>query len=441
MHLHAANRFPNSPEMFAWRLTRRVFCILAIGVFLQYLLLYIFWAYFGQCADNPARAGDFTHVRRTRAAFTCVFRDFDAQHNDLAALVAALDKHSDIQRIITVSEGQLYPPVKIASKKHFFLELEPSASPVKARMEISHLFTTEWVLLLPTFLAFEIDALNFRAFLREAELVAADIRVFAIKIKGNRLSCHTVRYDHPTWSLHMNSTSGPVCDGVTGSAVYMLKTDDFLSLVQPFAQPVDESLLIQASIKGWTTQILSAETPFSKSSQLLEPTILGRMHESREPQRQKLYARLDVKRTVVNGHEELFGCTKATKRCFGDVINEMPSYIYEKRFTPPCCARALKKTLEHVIDVLNLNGVRYWLEGGSLLGAARNGQLIPWDYDVDLGIYLNDTQLVQYLRASTQRDLSGSWHSRTKAPFFVCSTVRPIGCTWTSFLSSPTTVL
>ena len=37
-----------------------------------------------------------------------------------------------------------------------------------------------------------------------------------------------------------------------------------------------------------------------------------------------------------------------------------------------------------------------------MLGAARNGQLIPWDYDVDLGVYLNDTHRVQYLQAALQ---------------------------------------
>ena len=35
---------------------------------------------------------------------------------------------------------------------------------------------------------------------------------------------------------------------------------------------------------------------------------------------------------------------------------------------------------------------RYWLEGGSLLGAARNGDIIPWDYDIDIGIYEEDIE-------------------------------------------------
>lgn len=31
-------------------------------------------------------------------------------------------------------------------------------------------------------------------------------------------------------------------------------------------------------------------------------------------------------------------------------------------------------------------GVRYWLEAGSLLGAMRSGDVLPWDHDVDIGM-------------------------------------------------------
>jgi phosphorylcholine metabolism protein LicD len=60
------------------------------------------------------------------------------------------------------------------------------------------------------------------------------------------------------------------------------------------------------------------------------------------------------------------------------------------RWTPPCCIAHLKETAQYVFDRLDAAGVRWWLEGGSLLGAARNGDLIPWDYDVDVGIRSED---------------------------------------------------
>ena len=38
-------------------------------------------------------------------------------------------------------------------------------------------------------------------------------------------------------------------------------------------------------------------------------------------------------------------------------------------------------TIHHI---LTTNGIRYWIDGGTLLGAVRNEGLIPWDDDGDL---------------------------------------------------------
>lgn len=96
----------------------------------------------------------------------------------------------------------------------------------------------------------------------------------------------------------------------------------------------------------------------------------------------------------------MFGCSKETPRCFGTVVGDTPAYLYEGRWTPPCCLRALRETARYVVGVLEAAGVRYWLEGGSLLGAARHGDIIPWDYDVDLGIYLEDVGNCEQLRGA-----------------------------------------
>ncbi len=39
-----------------------------------------------------------------------------------------------------------------------------------------------------------------------------------------------------------------------------------------------------------------------------------------------------------------------------------------------------------VTDILDSNNIPYHLEGGTLLGLARDGQLIPWDTDIDISI-------------------------------------------------------
>ena len=75
-----------------------------------------------------------------------------------------------------------------------------------------------------------------------------------------------------------------------------------------------------------------------------------------------------------------------------------------------------------MVGVLEAAGVRYWLEGGSLLGAARHGDIIPWDYDVDLGIYLEDVGNCEQLRgaeAGSVVDERGFvWEKAVEGDFF-----------------------
>lgn len=122
------------------------------------------------------------------------------------------------------------------------------------------------------------------------------------------------------------------------------------------------------------------------------------------------------------GRLEWFGCSKESARCFGTVAGDTPAYLYEGRWTPPCCLRALRETARYVVGVLEAAGVRYWLEGGSLLGAARHGDIIPWDYDVDLGIYLEDVGNCEQLRgaeAGSVVDERGFvWEKAVEGDFF-----------------------
>ncbi|HUT44903.1 MAG TPA: LicD family protein [Sedimentisphaerales bacterium] len=47
--------------------------------------------------------------------------------------------------------------------------------------------------------------------------------------------------------------------------------------------------------------------------------------------------------------------------------------------------------LTQLSKMLKDNGIRFWLEFGTLLGAVRNGKIIPWDYDIDISISNDDT--------------------------------------------------
>lgn len=117
--------------------------------------------------------------------------------------------------------------------------------------------------------------------------------------------------------------------------------------------------------------------------------------------RSQLYANFGVKKVHQPGGEVTWhGCKRDTSRCFGTVVDETPDYLYKGRWTPPCCLENLRRTARHVFAILERCKTRYWLEGGSLLGAARNHDIIPWDYDVDIGVYSEDVQRCEWLRNS-----------------------------------------
>ena len=46
--------------------------------------------------------------------------------------------------------------------------------------------------------------------------------------------------------------------------------------------------------------------------------------------------------------------------------------------------------LRFVDNVCKKHNIDYWLEGGTLIGAVRNGGFIPWDDDIDLSIMRKD---------------------------------------------------
>lgn len=51
-----------------------------------------------------------------------------------------------------------------------------------------------------------------------------------------------------------------------------------------------------------------------------------------------------------------------------------------------------KKTLFNLINFMEREGIKYHLEGGTLLGIVRDGDLLPWDHDIDLSIMEEDAE-------------------------------------------------
>ena len=52
-----------------------------------------------------------------------------------------------------------------------------------------------------------------------------------------------------------------------------------------------------------------------------------------------------------------------------------------------------------------MNGTQgYWLDDGSLLGAWRDGGIIPWEFDLDMGVMLEDCERYTALKDAMAKD-------------------------------------
>lgn len=58
--------------------------------------------------------------------------------------------------------------------------------------------------------------------------------------------------------------------------------------------------------------------------------------------------------------------------------------------TPPEIVGAVYQEMKLLHGILEEYGIRYWIDGGSLLGLERHGGVFPWDDDADIEIHPDD---------------------------------------------------
>ena len=99
-------------------------------------------------------------------------------------------------------------------------------------------------------------------------------------------------------------------------------------------------------------------------------------------------------------------CSPATKRCDFWAWGE-------GNLRPACCTAHLLELTGFVHELLERRGIVHWLDYGTLLGAVREGELIPWDEDVDFGILATDVAAVRELKPEIEaagHRLDDSWY-------------------------------
>jgi len=114
----------------------------------------------------------------------------------------------------------------------------------------------------------------------------------------------------------------------------------------------------------------------------------------------------------------LRGCTVATRKCpyhnYGlGVKARNPEYLKRKRgnepyiYTremPPCCIKHCRELIWYTIDLLEEEGITYWADFGTLLGAVREGRTVPHDTDADLCAFVEDRPKILDLKDRVQKD-------------------------------------
>ncbi|XP_032939800.1 fukutin-related protein isoform X3 [Catharus ustulatus] len=364
---------------------------LAAAIALNLLLL---------CSRLLPAASPPCHPRAVPASLpgvTVILRDFDGPDHDVAATARSFSSLPGVP-VLVAAEVSPYPPVPLpAGVTVLSLRPQPHRPPPRPELAVR----TRHVALVPDGARAAPGLLRRMRDALEAIADGDDTKMVAAAVGRQRPRCLSLEVDVKAWTVRYGYQSGQSdrgerCGALDGApAVLLLRTRDLFSLPFPLSSPALTALSLQAAVRGWRILLLPDSFPSPP-----RPPPSPKARNAAAARRRALLERFGVKLEVLpDGARRWHGCAKDTPRCFGTIRAQTPEYLLEGRWTPPCCLRALRATACHVLAQLEAAGVRHWLEGGSLLGAVRLGDIIPWDYDVDVGLYRDDVPKCRWLAA------------------------------------------
>ena len=80
-----------------------------------------------------------------------------------------------------------------------------------------------------------------------------------------------------------------------------------------------------------------------------------------------------------------------------------------------------KDILFEVVDLLDKHNIPYWLDYGTLLGATREGDFIPWDVDADISCFEEDKEKILKLIPELEKIFLISIRAFNNTAIVVCT--------------------
>eukprot|EP00052_Salpingoeca_macrocollata_P015717 m.125503 g.125503 ORF g.125503 m.125503 type:complete len:529 (+) comp19784_c0_seq3:67-1653(+) len=386
---------------------------------------------------------------------TLLFRDFEEFENRLVEAAQAWSQALPGVQILIVGDRVPYPPLQLPVALRDTVRISSASFDVRhseaQTVQDLHI-STPYTLVLPdnTFPAEASSAERLRATLvfLNSQDEAGVVGAFLPSSSAAATECSHVEFAVRNWTvtLQQHPAAGPVpllaaagrkwrgCDAVDSPhAVLLLRTPSLVATQWTQFRPLVWGLALRLNVLQGHKLVApvsadgAAEQPWVK----LHPGLFSTPHNAEKSQRllrerlKAMYQRFGIKlvrRATTKGGDEWWGCSRNTARCFGTIVDDRPEYLQAGRWTPPCCMRNLHETIRYVVHTLEACSARYWLEGGSLLGAARHGSVIPWDYDADLGIHMDDVDhcppLAAAKRNGQHEDQGFVWEKAREGEFY-----------------------